>query len=284
MATVVLVILMLALSFACLLSLVFMGYSSYLIYVHWMYSHIPGPKRDNFFSGNYPLLQREGKRGKILHEVVEDLRVNYGPVMVIWIYHRPIVFVSDPEVARKCLVTLNLPKNSFGAKNFAFPYGQRFVGNGLVTELDHEVWQKRRSLLNPAFHRRYLMNLMTAFNSSCDLFLNNLDEMADGKTVVDMAEEFARVTMDVIGKVCAKDVIVLHLLLPTNHYVTSDITAFSTLANTLCTYQWPRGGVTPGNPGYLHDNVSYRMGKENAIESLTKTLSFLSLSILKRVV
>ncbi|KAK2561702.1 Cholesterol 24-hydroxylase [Acropora cervicornis] len=192
---------MLALSFACLLSLVFMVYSSYLIYVHWTYRHIPGPKRDNFFSGNYPLLQREGKRGKILHEVVEDLRVNYGPVMVIWIYHRPILFVSDPEVARKCLVTLNLPKNSFGAKNFAFPYGQRFVGNGLVTELDHEVWQKHRSLLNPAFHRRYLMNLMTAFNSSCDLFLNKLDEMADGKTVVDMAEEFARVTMDVIGKV-----------------------------------------------------------------------------------
>ena len=234
MATVMFVILMLALSFACLLSLVFMVYSSYLIYVHWMYSHIPGPKRDNFFSGNYPLLQREGKRGKILHEVVEDLRVNYGPVMVIWIYYRPILFVSDPEVARKCLVTLNLPKNSFGAKNFAFPYGQRFVGNGLVTELDHEVWQKRRSLLNPAFHRRYLMNLMSAFNSSCDLFLNKLDEMADGKTVVDMAEEFARVTMDVIGKV--------YLLLPTNLYVISHIVAFNISPNTLCTY---RGHLGP---------------------------------------
>jgi len=28
-----------------------------------------------------------------------------------------------------------------------------------------------------------------------------LDKMADGKTVVDMAQEFARVTLDVIGKV-----------------------------------------------------------------------------------
>ena len=45
------------------------------------------------------------------------------------------------------------------------------------------------------------MNLMTAFNSSCDLFLAKLDEMADGETVVDMAKEFARVTLDVIGKV-----------------------------------------------------------------------------------
>ena len=102
----------------------------------------PDRRGTAFFSGNYPLVQREGKKGRILHDVVvQDLRVNYGPVMVMWIYHRPILFVSDPEVARKCLVTLNPPKNSFGAKNFAFPYGQRFVGNGsgLVTELDHYV-------------------------------------------------------------------------------------------------------------------------------------------------
>ena len=45
------------------------------------------------------------------------------------------------------------------------------------------------------------MNLMPAFNESCDLFLAKLDNMADGKTVVDMAREFARVTLDVIGKV-----------------------------------------------------------------------------------
>lgn len=30
----------------------------------------------------------------------------------------------------------------------------RFVGRGLVTELDHDIWTKRRSLLNPAFHRQ----------------------------------------------------------------------------------------------------------------------------------
>ena len=68
--------------------------------------------------------------------------------------------------------------------------------------------------------------------------------MADGKTVVNMAEEFARVTMDVIGKVCTKETIVVHLLLPTNHYVISHTGAFNTLPNTLCTYQWPSGGVT----------------------------------------
>ena len=72
---------------------------------------------------------------------------------------------------------------------------------GVITEVDHEVWRRRRALLNPAFHRRFLMNLMPAFNSSCDLFMANLNKMPDGKTVVDMVQEFARVTLVVIGKV-----------------------------------------------------------------------------------
>ena len=148
-----------------------------------------------------PLVRREQEKGKILHELVEDLYGIYGPAIVIWIYHYPLLFVADPELARKCLVSLNLPKNPRGYKNVAFPFGVRFIGKGLVTEFDHDVWQKHRSLINPAFHRRYLMNLMAAFNSSCELFLNRLDEMADGKTVVNMAEEFSRVTTHVIGKV-----------------------------------------------------------------------------------
>ncbi|XP_068730892.1 cholesterol 24-hydroxylase-like [Montipora capricornis] len=201
MATMTFAIFAIALSVVSLLGLILMVYSIYLVYVHRKYSHIPGPKRDSFFRGNLPLVRREQVKGKILHELVEDLYSIYGPAIVIWIYHYPLLFVADPEVARKCLVSLNLPKNPRGYRNVAFPFGVRFIGKGLVTELDHDVWQKHRSLINPAFHRRYLMNLMAAFNSSCDLFLNRLDEMADGKTVVNMAEEFSRVTTHVIGKV-----------------------------------------------------------------------------------
>ena len=201
MATMTFAIFAIAVSVASLLGLILMVYSIYLVYVHWKYSHIPGPKRDNFFRGNLPLVLRERAKGKIIHELVEDLYGIYGPAIVIWIYHHPLLFVADPELARKCLVSINLPKNPRGYKNVAFPFGVRFIGKGLVTEFDHDVWQKHRSLINPAFHRRYLMNLMAAFNSSCELFLNRLNEMADGKTVVNMAEEFSRVTTHVIGKV-----------------------------------------------------------------------------------
>lgn len=45
------------------------------------------------------------------------------------------------------------------------------------------------------------MNLMFLFNDSCNLFLEKLDEMVDGKIVVNMVDEFVRVIFDVIGKV-----------------------------------------------------------------------------------
>ena len=202
MATVAFVISFFVISVVSLLGLSFTAFSIYLFYLHWRYSHIPGPKRDSFFFGNFALIQREREQGKILAEIFQDLHSIHGPVVLIWALHNPVISVSDPEIARKLVVTLNLPKNPRIYGHLSYPFGQRLAGTGLIAQVDHDVWQKRRSLLNPAyFHRRYLMNLMTAFNSSCDLFLAKMDELADGKTVVNMAEEFARVTLDVIGKV-----------------------------------------------------------------------------------
>ena len=201
MATMTFALFLFVISVASLLGLLLTVYSVYLVFVHWKYSHLPGPKRDSFFFGNIPLIVRERERGKIFIELVEELHSVHGPVILVWVLHRPILFVSDPELARKCIITLNLPKHPSTYAHLSCPFGQRLMGDGLVTEMNHDLWQKRRNLLNPAFHRRYLMNLMTAFNSSCDLFLAKMDEMADGETVVDMAKEFARVTLDVIGKV-----------------------------------------------------------------------------------
>ena len=201
MATLAFVICWLGISLSSLLGLLFTAFSIYLFYLHWKYSHIPGPKRDSFFFGNFALIQPERERGKILAEIFQELHSIHGPVVLIWALHNPVISVSDPEIVRKLVVTLNLPKNPRIYGHLSYPFGQRLAGTGLIAQVDHDVWQKRRSLLNPAFHRRYLMNLMTGFNSSCDLFLAKMDELADGKTVVNMAEEFARVTLDVIGKV-----------------------------------------------------------------------------------
>ena len=124
-----------------------------------------------------------------------------GSVFVMWIYHIPVVILLDPDMAKKALVTLNLPKAGRAYSKISHVFGQRAAGRGILTELDHEVWRQKRAMLNPAFHRKYLMNLMDAFNAVCDDFLENLRRHADGKTPVRMVDEFARVTLDIIGKV-----------------------------------------------------------------------------------
>ena len=125
----------------------------------------------------------------------------YGPLFVFWIFHVPIVVIVDPDMAKKAIITLNLPKASRVYSKVASVFGQRVVGRGILTEIDHETWHRKRAMLNPAFHRKYLMNLMESFNSVGEEFLEELRKKADGKTSVRMADEFAKVTLDIIGKV-----------------------------------------------------------------------------------
>ena len=188
---------------ASLVTFGFVSFSLYVFYQHWRYRHIPGPPRDGFFSGNIPFIRKEKKRvpGRGMFPISHNWYHDYGSVFVVWIYHVPVVILADPDSAKKALVTLNLPKAHRLYSLLSYVFGQRAVGRSILTELDHEVWSRKRNMLNPAFHRKYLMNLMDAFNSVGDGFLEKLSHLADGNTPVRMADEFARVTLDIIGKV-----------------------------------------------------------------------------------
>ncbi|KAL9961373.1 hypothetical protein ACROYT_G030297 [Oculina patagonica] len=188
---------------ASLLALAFVSFSLYVFYQHWRYRHIPGPARDGFFTGNVPFVRKERKRvlGRGMSDIWFKWHQEYGSVYITWIYHIPVVILSDPDTAKKALVTLSLPKAYRLYSLISFVFGQRGTGKGILTEIDHEIWRRKRAMLNPAFHRKYLMNLMDSFNSVGDEFLEKLDQLADGKTPVRMADEFARVTLDIIGKV-----------------------------------------------------------------------------------
>ena len=187
---------------AALVAFGFFSFSLYVLYQHWRHRHIPGPARDGFFSGNVPFIRREMQRNPAGMPLISyNWYHEYGSVYVLWIYHIPIVILSDPDAAKKALVTLNLPKAHRMYSLLSYMFGQRALGRSILTEIDHEVWSRKRNMLNPAFHRKYLMNLMDAFNSVGDEFLEKLNQLADGNTPVKMTDEFARVTLDIIGKV-----------------------------------------------------------------------------------
>ncbi|NXX74521.1 CP46A hydroxylase, partial [Urocolius indicus] len=80
-------------------------------------------------------------------------------------------------------------------------FGERFLGNGLATVIDHEHWHKQRKIMDPAFSRTYLMGLMEAFNEKAEMLMEKLEEEANGKKEFSMLTMMNRVAMDVIAKV-----------------------------------------------------------------------------------
>ncbi|KAJ7362203.1 hypothetical protein OS493_013302 [Desmophyllum pertusum] len=166
---------------------------------HRKYGHIPGPKRKSFFYGNISELK---DKGQLLCETFLDHALVYGPVFVWWYLCTPIVVISSPELIKYGLITLNLPKVPSSYNKVAYLFGRfRFLGSGLFTQLNHNIWKQKRRLINPAFHRGYLKDLIPQFNTVADALIAKLLKVADGKTVVDMADEFQKATLDVIGKV-----------------------------------------------------------------------------------
>ena len=120
MATFAVVLSLFVIAVVSLLGFIFAAISLYLAYLHWKSAAICLVQRESFFSGNIPHILRERKRGKIIHEIVDDMHCIYGPVVLMWAYHRPFTFFFyckhirnlcvDPELVRKCLITLNLSK------------------------------------------------------------------------------------------------------------------------------------------------------------------------------
>ena len=183
-----------------------LGFLSFALYVHHQhlrYGDIPGPPRDSFFTGNVPFFRREmkrdGERGSVTMILMNWYR-QYGSVYVVWMFFIPVVILSDPDMAKKALITLNLPKEPGLYSKLSSVFGQRAAGQGILTEVDHDAWRLKRAMLEPGFHRKYLMNSMEAFNSICGDFLQNLRKYADGKTPVRMVDEFATVILTLLAR------------------------------------------------------------------------------------
>ncbi|XP_070571349.1 cholesterol 24-hydroxylase-like isoform X2 [Ptychodera flava] len=77
----------------------------------------------------------------------------------------------------------------------------RYMGYGLISEIDHSQWTRKRNALNPAFNRKFLMEFMSQFNESCDVLLDFMSNKTDQTTQFKMLDLFERLTMDIIAKV-----------------------------------------------------------------------------------
>ncbi|XP_051501657.1 cholesterol 24-hydroxylase-like isoform X2 [Myxocyprinus asiaticus] len=188
----------------CLLFVVFITFVAYCLYirhVHQKYDHIPGPPRDNFLLGHIPTFIKETKSDRVIHDLFLEWAERYGPVYRLNSLHIVMVQVYCPEAAKTILMSPKYPKNPFVYKRLFNLFGKRFLGNGLVTVRDHDVWYRQRRIMDPAFSSLYLRGLMGTFNEMSECLMDKLEEKADKKTSAVMHDLVNCVTLNVIAKV-----------------------------------------------------------------------------------
>uniref|UniRef100_A0A8C7XW25 Cholesterol 24-hydroxylase n=1 Tax=Oryzias sinensis TaxID=183150 RepID=A0A8C7XW25_9TELE len=179
----------------------FLGYCLYIKYTHMKYDHIPGPPRDSFLLGHSPTFLKIMRDGGVVHDKFLEWAEIYGPVYRVNGLHFVVVTVTCPEATKEVLMSPKHPKDKFTYKKLFHLFGQRFLGNGLITAQDHEMWYKQRRIMDPAFSSLYLRGLMGTFNERAEKLMERLSEIADRNMEANMLNLVNCVTLDVINKV-----------------------------------------------------------------------------------
>ncbi|XP_053736936.1 cholesterol 24-hydroxylase-like [Synchiropus splendidus] len=183
------------------LFLAFLCYCVYIKYIHMKYDHIPGPPRDSFLFGHSAAMTRALKSGEVLNDTFLQWAQTYGPVFKINAMHYVMVWTHCPETVKKIIMSPKYPKPESAYARLASLFGERFLGNGMVTETDHEKWYKQRRIMDPAFSSSYLRGLMGTFNDQAEKLMSKLSEVAESQCEVSMLHLVNCVTLNVIAKV-----------------------------------------------------------------------------------
>ncbi|XP_059369215.1 cholesterol 24-hydroxylase-like [Carassius carassius] len=178
----------------------FLAYCLYVHYVHQKYDHLPGPPRDSFLLGHTPTFSRATKSDNLVQDLFLEWAEKYGPVYRLNSFHYIVIEVHCPEATKTILMSPKYLKDPFVYKRLFNLFGKRFLGTGLVTATDHDVWYRQRRIMDPAFSSTYLRSLMGTFNEMSERLMDHLEEVADTKTPAIMHDLVNCVTLDVICK------------------------------------------------------------------------------------
>ncbi|XP_064388742.1 cholesterol 24-hydroxylase-like [Halichondria panicea] len=198
------VLLLLLGAFVLIVCLCFLAFTGYVYHVHNKYSHIPTPKYSSFYKGHMQQMidsQKGDEEVFVLDLFFKWYQETDSKVYVIFFFWKAFVVVIDPSYTKEIIVQVknNKPKDQADLVNQLF--GERFLGNGLVSVPDYDTWKPRRKLYDPAFNKSYLKSLLPSFNKCVDVLLDSIRPLADGETDVPMKQHLAECTLYVISKV-----------------------------------------------------------------------------------
>nr|QUF59385.1 cytochrome p450 CYP3049B3 [Brachionus angularis] len=183
----------------------FIGYFTVKLYFKKRkYAHIPGPKPGGilgFYFGNLIEVLQYTKKGVMYPVYLQNCFLKFGPLFKIQLFDRIIIYSIDPKIIENGLLRKNYLKIPKLYRQVAFPYNIRFLGHGLLTETDTNIWKHQRAIFQPAFNKKVLMNYVSYFDSKADRLINRLRNLAYENKYFDLKAELNHTVMEIIADV-----------------------------------------------------------------------------------
>ncbi|CAF0860746.1 unnamed protein product [Brachionus calyciflorus] len=181
------------------------AYTTFKIYLlRRKYKHLPGPKTKGileFYFGHYFTINKYLSQGNIIGQLQLQWSKEFGQVYVYQFLNEMVCITNEEESIKTILIDKNFPKKENIYQIVAYPFGQRFMGKGLVTELNYEKWRQRRSFLNHCFKKSVLIESLNEFNSKGDILIEKLLKLSSEDKSIQMLNEFSCMALDVIAKI-----------------------------------------------------------------------------------
>ncbi|KAM9797987.1 cholesterol 24-hydroxylase-like [Neosynchiropus ocellatus] len=178
----------------------FLCYYAHIKRLHMKYAHIPGPPIEHFLFGHAFTLERITNTG-LVHDKFLEWSETYGPVYKLHVLHHVMLFTTCPETTRKVLVSSKHHKDKLMYRGLITLFSRRFLGTGLVTELDHDQWYKQRRSMDPAFSNTNLKSFLGPINEYAERMMSKINEAVLNESVANMTELIDTFTLDVLAKV-----------------------------------------------------------------------------------
>lgn len=106
------------------------------------------------------------------------------------------VIIRDPDIARHVLVS----NQDNYSKNAEYDLLAVAFGRGLVTDLNDELWQRNRRLVQPLFAKRQVDSLAPQMTAAAVAAAERWDAHAQAGRPIDVAAEMNYLTMDIIAR------------------------------------------------------------------------------------
>lgn len=148
---------------------------------------IPSPPRTPLLGNLLDMRQPT----KFLMSVAQE----YGGLVALRFWSQAVLLVSDPAYVKHILQ--DNARNYIRGENLKT--ARLLLGNGLAT-VDGDSWFMRRRLMQPAFHRRRLTQLIESINSTVEKHISYWQPLLNSGQSLDLAEEMMRLTLTVIVK------------------------------------------------------------------------------------